>query len=227
MEKTRLFGCLLILFATSLCYSAIAAPRLAGIKPDASGNAVIQGSGLGSQCRHCELIADFGRGFKYAFPIRSWSDTRVVAQISDLNKGPEAKITLHTAHGSSNTLRYKIPTTLQPARRLGKPVRANATLQLFEHQSTLKVGDKGEEHFNVSTAPPRCGKTGLVYDSADLVYQQNRFGEAQIVATPKPGCTRCQPLKVRWYHEPTGKLHFQVQVYRRVVTGICADRVRR
>ncbi len=225
---TKKYG--IVLIASLLWTLAAAAqPQIARITSAPSGDAMIQGSGFGSRCSRCEVIADFGRGFKYAYPVVSWSDTRVVTAIADINKGQQTRITLHTADGDSNAVRYNIPKQSVPAKKIRRPVTpgSRGDLLVFERKYKLSVGDKGEDAFDVSTQTPGCGKTGLVYDSANIVYGSTRFGEAQIVATPKPGCTRCQPLKVRRYHEPTGKLHFQVHVYRRLIEGICSNRVRR
>ena len=112
---------------------------------------------------------------------------------------------------------------LVPAIPLDQPVTAATAGELlyFEADHALSVGDKGEDHYGVSTRPPACGATALVFDHARIVYVRRRFGEARIVSSPPAGCTYCAPLVVRWYHEPTGYLGYQVHVYRRRVEGRC------
>jgi hypothetical protein len=78
----------------------------------------------------------------------------------------------------------------------------------FERKSALKVGAKGEDTIDVSAAG------ACAFHHAELVWLDRRFADAQFVQIPEQACTRCDPLIVRWYHEPTGKLHFQVRVYR-------------
>ena len=93
----------------------------------------------------------------------------------------------------------------------------------FERHYDLAVGDQGEDRFALPHVPPSCDGPGLAFDSAEIVYLRRRFGEAQVVATPEPGCVRCGPIVVRRYHEPTGELRYRLRVHRRVVTAGCAD----
>jgi hypothetical protein len=79
----------------------------------------------------------------------------------------------------------------------------------FEKRSSLNVGAKGEEHIDVSSSDP-C----YAFHHAELVWLERRFADAQFVQIPEKACTDCEPLIVRWYHEPTGRAHFQVRVYR-------------
>jgi hypothetical protein len=74
--------------------------------------------------------------------------------------------------------------------------------------------------------PPSCGQQALVFEQARIVYSQQRFAQAQVVHSPVAGCINCTPLKVRWYNEPTGKLTYQLHVYRRHVSGICPGQIR-
>lgn len=112
---------------------------------------------------------------------------------------------------------------LAPPKEIQRAVKQGEVpdLLFFERRHSLKVGDKGEERFNVSSKPPACGKPALVFDHARIVYKRKRFGEAKIVKSPRAGCVRCTPLVVRWYHEPTGYLEYQVHIYRRKITGKC------
>ena len=78
----------------------------------------------------------------------------------------------------------------------------------FERRSALKVGAKGEDAIDVSAGSCEC------FHHAEIVWLERRFADAQFVQIPRQACVQCDPLIVRWYHEPTGKLHFQVRVYR-------------
>lgn len=94
-------------------------------------------------------------------------------------------------------------------------------LLYYESAHDLDIGDKGEESFDLSVKAPACGEQALVFHQARVVYKRKRFGEARIAQSPTSGCTRCSPLVVRWYHEPTGHVDFQVHVYRKRVEGSC------
>jgi hypothetical protein len=100
---------------------------------------------------------------------------------------------------------------------------APATVLEFERHYALSVGDKGEDRFHLPERRPSCTAPGLAFDSAEIVYLRRRFGEAQIVATPAPGCIRCGPIVVRRYHEPTGELRYRLRVHRRTVPPACDD----
>ncbi|MCP5424765.1 MAG: hypothetical protein H6970_06810 [Gammaproteobacteria bacterium] len=206
-----------------------AAPSIRGIDSGAGERITISGSDFGKACGQCEVLADYGGGFKYALPSESWSDKRITARLADLNKSLNIKISVKTPQGTSNTSTVRLSRKLVPGRDYNRPVPPGSKpdFLLFDHQSNLAVGDKGERSLDVGGSAPACGKSGTAFDHAELVYGKRRFGEAQIIAAPPAGCTRCPPLKVRWYHEPTGYLHFQVLVYRRQVEGVCPDRVRR
>ena len=232
MKKKRLLislGLLMGVLTLSTLSSAAAAPAIRGVGAGSGGSITITGSDFGKACRQCEVIADYGGGFKYALPNKTWTDKRIVAQIGDLNKSLNVGISIKTPAGNSNTVKHRLKRQIEPAREHRRPLPANAKsdVLLFDHQSTLAVGDKGERTLDVSGPPPACNQSGPVFDHAQLVYGKRRFGEARIVASPPAGCSRCSPLRVRWYHEPTGNLHFQVHAYRRIVEGVCKDRIRR
>ena len=113
---------------------------------------------------------------------------------------------------------------LVPPRSIDHPVTPGMVpdLLFFERKHDLKVGDRGEDIFDVRTSRPACGETVLAFDHARIIYKHQRFGEAEIVRSPPAGCTAsCSPLVVRWYHEPTGSLIYQVHVYRKRIAGKC------
>ena len=99
-------------------------------------------------------------------------------------------------------------------------VRPDVRQPFLRVDSALPVGNKGEEVMEVSV-PRRCGTPLWVFDHAELNISRNRYGGAQFVNLPQPGCIECDPLVVRWYHEPTGHLDFEVQVFRRALTLPC------
>jgi hypothetical protein len=221
-----LYGVLTLLKITG---AVAAAPVIRSVNAGAGGRITIAGADFGNGCGDCEVIADYGDGFKYALSNESWSDRRIVARLADLNKSLDVRLSVKTATETSNAVNHRLSRIIEPEREQRRPVPPGAQpdLVLLEHQSDLAVGDKGERAFDVSSPPLACNQSGGVFDHAELVYGKRRFGEAQIVASPPAGCVRCPPLKVRWYHEPTGYLHFQVHVYRRWVEGVCNNRVRR
>jgi len=102
------------------------------------------------------------------------------------------------------------PGTVQPDRRT----------PYFAVESRLAVGNKGEEFLDVSVEQV-CGQPAWVFDHADLVIHRSRFGAAQFVSVPTSRCTACDPLVLRWYHEPTGHLAFSVNVHRRLEIVPC------
>ncbi len=103
------------------------------------------------------------------------------------------------------------------------PPRPDARDPFFQIASDASVGAKGEEALEVSTTRA-CGHTNWVFDHAELNIERNRFGDAQFVQLPSPGCFVCDPVVVRWYHEPTGHLAFHVRVWRRPVQPDCSGK---
>lgn len=99
-------------------------------------------------------------------------------------------------------------------------VRLDAQTPFYEYRSSLLVGDKGEQRLDVRVPADQCG-TVWAFDHAVLTVLDSRFADAQLVEIPEAGCTECRPLIVRWYHEPTGRIHFKVDVYRRRAEKLC------
>ena len=203
-------------------------PVIQSINGNPQNHILINGNGFGSKCQQCEVVVDYGKGFKYLASIQSWNDKSIKADIPDLNKGLAVQVSVKTKDAESNKTNYQIKPIVLPAGNLNRIVPAGSVqnLLMFEKKSDLAVGDKGEESYNVNSSLPACNNTGFIFEHAELV-QKGRFGEARIISTPNSGCTSCSPLKVRWYHEPTGNLDYQVHVFRRQVQGICQDKVRR
>lgn len=229
-QCSQFIAAVLLIFTCLFPINNIAAenPNIKSINGNPKNEILINGDGFGSKCTQCEVIVDYGKGFKYSTPVKSWSDKNIKGTINDLGKGLNVQIYTKTANGESNKVKYAIKPIIVPARKLNRlvPVGSVQNLLMFEKKSDLAVGDKGEETYKVSAALPACNNKSLIFERAELV-QKGRFGEAKIIASPNPGCTNCGPVKVRWYHEPTGNLHYQVDIYRREVAGICQDKVRR
>jgi hypothetical protein len=103
-------------------------------------------------------------------------------------------------------------------------LRRDTHSPFFRHQSTLLVGDKGEQVLDVSAFDASCGTTVWAFDHAELLVHDARFAHAQLVQIPDAGCVTCRPLVVRWFHEPTGRLDFSIEVFRRPILLQCGDR---
>jgi hypothetical protein len=218
----------LALLGCTLAHQAQAAPRIVQVMDMPGGEVTLTGSAFGTGCAQCEVRADYGLGWHYALPVSSWTDSRIVARLPDLNAGLDVQVSVHTGEGVSAPVRARVRRERLPAQEQRLPVRSDVPgLRVFELRSTLKVGDSGEEHYDLSATAPRCGERALLFDLARLLFVRQRFAQAVIVAAPDAGCTACGPLRVRWYHEPTGHLELQVHVYHRRVEGICAQRMRR
>jgi hypothetical protein len=184
---------------------------------------------FGSPCASCEIIANYGANFRYAYRPKAWQPNRIELQVDDLNRELDIVLQVHSDKGASNPQRIRLQRKVMPATELQQAVPTTQldSVHFYERTHQLAIGDKGEDSFDVSTAPPSCGQQALVFDQARIVYSQQRFAQAQVVQSPTAGCVSCSPLTVRWYHEPTGKLTYQLHVYRRRVSGVCAGQLRK
>lgn len=207
---------------------AVTSLSIQSVNGNPNNEIIISGADFGSSCPKCEVIVEYGGGFKYGYSAKSWSDKIIKLTIDDLNKGLNVQLYVKTAENKSNTVNYAIKPTIIPSRKLNRLVQAGSVkdILMFEIKSDLAVGDRGDELYNVNSPPAACNAKGYIFERAELVTGNNRFGEAKIISVPKAGCTSCVPVKVRWYHEPTGSLHYQVHIYRREVSGVCNDKVR-
>ena len=107
------------------------------------------------------------------------------------------------------------------AHALEVDVRPDDKTPYFQFQSARLVGDRGEVSLDVSV-PPACGIQWR-FHHAELEILHNRFGDAQFVSLPASGCESCDPVIVRWMHEPTGQLAFNVNVYRMRIESPCQE----
>lgn len=208
----------------ALSFAAQAAPpRIEHVSPLAGPQLAVSGRHFGAACAGCEVVADYGAGLRQALLVTSWSDTRIVVRLPDLNAGTAVSLRVVTPAQGSEAVSATVRRERVPERSPGTIVTTvPPELQVFQVASTLKVGNRGDESYDVSQPAPGCARPGLVFDHARIVVGRRRFGEAEIVSMPPAGCTSCPPLRVRWYHEPTGQLEFQVHVVRRRVEGACA-----
>jgi hypothetical protein len=201
---------------------AMAAPKISGITVKAGGALDIRGSGFGKPCPKCAVIADYG-GFRYALKFRSWRDNGISAHLPDLGKKLDVRLVIHTTAGKSKVRTARIKPVLHPATLPRSAVRGTPPKGLLRlsFQSKDRKGGRGEQSHRVNTKPATCGKKTLVYHSASLVLVEKRFAQARISRKPKSGCVNCQPVKVSWRHEPTGRLSYQLLVQRREIEGTC------
>lgn len=184
---------------------------------------LLRGEGFGVGCPKCEVIATYPDGLRYALVIARWSDREIEVRLPDLNRGESIKLAVQIERYAGIPVPvWLTPLILSPQPSAQKPWPP----MLFEHRSDLKVGDRGEEAYQVGVPAPKCGARAWIYERAELRHVRQRFGEAQIVGQPAAPCIECAPVRVRWYHEPTGYLEFQVSILRRAIEGVCADRVR-
>ncbi len=221
---------LLSLLASSVVYGAVGVSEQLHLAAARSmGGNVFELTGLfGSDCARCEVIADYGGKFQYAYRPKHWQANRIELQIDDINRELDVELRVVTAQGTTKPHRVRLTRKITPAIELQQPVPTGKldTVHYFERSHQLALGNKGEDSFDVSVAPPNCGQQAQVFEQARIVYGQQRFAQAQVVQSPVAGCVHCSPLKVRWYNEPTGKLTYQLHIYRRHVSGICPAQVR-
>ena len=92
----------------------------------------------------------------------------------------------------------------------------------YRLRSERTVGDHGEIALDVSVTDSGCGLQ-MRFDHAELEIIRNRFGDAQFIRLPQPGCDVCEPILLRWMHEPTGYLEVNVNVFRREVDVPCKE----
>ncbi len=190
-----------------------AAPRIASVSPAQGDRITIQGRDFGSPCARCEVLAQYEGGARIALVVDDWGDGRIVARLPDLNAGRSARLSVNSNGQASPPVAARVAVSTR--RRV-----------IARHESARKVGDKGELSVDVSQRPPRCAAASPVFDSARIRYRKRRFGEAEIVSAPPSGCTACAPVVVRWYHEPTGAIDFEVEATWRMVEGSCPARTR-
>lgn len=194
------------------------------VKKTSGFDVELSGRGFAKPCAKCEVIIDYGRGQRYAAKFTKWSDQKIMASIPDIGLGLKVKIHVKTPKAESNKVGFSIKKLSRPAEKINRFINNKGIdgLALHNYKYSEKMGGRGEDKINVSSLLPKCGKTGYVFDQAAVVYKQQRFGKVNISKNPKSGCIKCPPLRVQWFHEPTGQLEYQVQVYSREIVGACS-----
>jgi len=218
------FVVLILLSFTSVSFAD--GPRVKELSVK-QGQIVIRGQNLGQQCKQCEIVASFD-GMRYSLPVNIWNDQIIRAQALDIGRNLNPTIEVRRKNWRSQSRQIQLQAKSLPASRASSWVQPgdNSELLTFDRFYDLSLGGKGSDEFDVSQPVPACGKRGKVFDSAELfIGKRTRFGEAKITRLPPAGCRVCE-IEVRHYWEPTGRLSYQLQVYRRVVDGICQDRIR-
>jgi hypothetical protein len=201
---------------------AAATPKITGVTVKAGGMIDVRGSGFGTPCPKCEIIADYG-GFKYALTTKSWRNSTISAHLPDFGKKLVVQLTVQTKTGKSGATRARIKPVLHPERLPKSAIRGTPPkgLSRFTFVSKDRKGGRGEQSHTVRAKPAACGKKTLAFHAAGLVLVEKRFAQARISRAPKSGCLNCQPVKVSWRHEPTGRLSYQLLVQSREIDGIC------
>jgi len=210
----------LLIAGLTCCSAALAgaaAPVINHITPAsvAAGKAVvISGSGFGAPRKSATVVADYGNGFFYLLKPSSWSARTIVVEVPDLGKGLQPVLQVNAESGSSN---------LRVLHLLPRMVIEKSPV--YEHR--LKVGEKGEDVFEMKRSALGCGQSGAMFIEAGVHVDERRFADAQLIAAPESHCRSCEPFTVRWYNEPTGFIQYHIEVKKRLIEGICpAQRLR-
>lgn len=179
-------------------------------------------------CQPCEIIVDYGKGFLYAYKAQLWTAKKLSFKLQDLGKSLKVKVFVRTRTGDSNSMAYNIRPELSPPRLLNKiqSETARDKKHIFTKKHADAFGGKGIDEFKVSSNPPKCNASTDVFHQARIVIDNKRFGDARIEFKPKSACVNCQPIKVRWYHEPTGSIHYQLHIQQRQIQGLCPAQIR-
>lgn len=223
--RVLFFQCFSLMFAAGAC----ANPEPVVHAVEINGTvATLSGRNFGALCRRCQVVADF-KGHRYALPVRQWDDHKIVVDYFDFGWGLISTIIVLAADGVSESVDVAAEPVLVGATEHGKYLGSEEYngLKVYTRKYNDSMGGKGADQFDVSSNLPRCGELGLVFEQAEVVVgRRTRFGEAKIVSAPAASCVKCDPVKIGYYWEPTGRLDYQLQVVRRQVAGVCADRIR-
>lgn len=173
----------------------------------------ISGSGFGAEMAGSEVIANYGNDFSYALNVESWSDQSIRVKIPDPGENVIFTLYVKTAKGMNYADELELIPTMVTERS-----------QSFIHQ--LKVGEKGEKLFNIHNEPAVCGQHGELFVDAEVKVIKRRFADAQIVYADNRLCEQCKPIKVRWFNEPTGFIHYHLNIKKRLIDGMCRNQRR-
>ena len=217
---------LLFLFTIWFCNELYASsPMLKGARAGSGFEVTLSGKGFGKDCRQCEVIVDYGKGQRYAAKTLAWSATSIKAVVPDVGIGERVKLTVRTSDGESSAISYKIRPILTPKKNINRTVKPNATKGLGVHSFiyNAKLGGRGKDTISVGVDKPDCDEEAWAFERGNIVFNNKRFGDAKIASSPKAGCSKCKPMVVKWYHEPTGKIDYQVHIYKRKIVGACSS----
>lgn len=214
--------CLLPIFFT------VNAAELTKIRAIADNRIELHGD-FGKDCKRCEIVVDYGKGFKYAYRPERWRVDKLVFTAKDLGRATRVKITVTTSSDKTRALAYRLKLKLSPSRM---PSRAVATSKIdnkfiYAENHQDGFGGKGLDEFNYAQPSSSCGKKSEVFHKAGIVIVKKRFGDARIEKQAVSGCKNCGPIKVRWYHEPTGQINYQLHIQRRIIEVECQKVIRR
>ncbi len=221
----RLFT-LLLLIVVAVC--RVEAIELTNVRT-LNGNRVELQGDFGKDCQRCEIIVDYAGKLRYAYRPLQWHQSKMTFSIKDFGISPSVKISVFTSTGETRSLLYRLKLKLKPPSFPTKPVTATRidNKTVFSKKHGDKFGGKGVDQFSFQAPQLSCGKPSEVYHGASVVIKKRRFGDVRIDRQPKSACKRCQPLKVSWYHEPTGYIDYQLHIQRRVVEGSCQKNIRK
>lgn len=222
--KVLLLTLVLVIFNIN----TVSAVELTRIQARSGQKIELQGQ-FGKDCKNCEIIVDYGKGFLYAYRPDRWNEKKLLFSLKDQGKSLKVRIFVRTGSGDTKSLAHKIKALLTPPKLSNKiqhRTKINKHL-IFSASHADAFGGKGLDQFNVGTTKPKCNDTADIYHQARIIIDKKRFGDARLESKPTSGCIKCSPLKVRWYHEPTGSISYQLHIQRRLIAGICPGQIRR
>ncbi|PCJ50567.1 MAG: hypothetical protein COA74_01965 [Gammaproteobacteria bacterium] len=176
---------------------------------------------FGENCAGCEIRVSYSPHFIYAYKPELWTPNRLVFKLKDFGLSTRVSISVKTATGISAPIRHDIKLKFE------NNSSKNDGLNRISKAHKDPFGGKGIDRFDVSSQKPFCNKQQAVFHSAKLLIKSNRFGDARIEHRPTQGCTSCSKLSIRWFHEPTGKIEYQIKIQKRLIDGICSTKERR
>lgn len=207
--------------------SAANVANLTNIRAIANNRIELQGN-FGKDCKRCEIIVNYGKGLKYAYRPQRWLSDKLVFTVKDLGRSVKVKVAVSTRAGKTKPLPYQLKIKLSPATISRKVVTASKVNKktIYAAQHEHGFGGKGVDEFNISHVQSGCNQRTPLFHKASIVIVTKRFGDVRIEKQPLSGCKKCSPIKVRWYHEPTGSIHYQLHIQYRMIEGECQQQIR-
>ncbi len=190
---------------------------------------LVQLSGsFGLACPVCEVRVVYSDGLTYAYKPLHWQNDRIQFTIEDLGAQANVRVYVMSKDGPGNSLPFTIQPDLEPDQLQSEieRTRTDDGSKVFSKRHDDPYGGSGNDQFNINSKSAACGKQEKRFHQAELVISNQRFGDARIIQQPTMGCQNCLPIKVEWYHEPTGLIEYQLHVQTRIIDGICPERIR-